>query len=157
MARWHAVRDEVKALQTQDVIEPNRARVAHGRPQHAAKRFELSGLEAGRIESGQTPVLSRCVEGVWRRTNCHRRQDGVLIAPRVEAVAANPDRNIEVEPERQSPFAGFGATTVELIVGYPLYKLEQADRCRVGLMKRSEVFVLRSSPRSRPFPPRMSE
>src|SRR6516225_3397546 len=100
LARRKAVRNQIETLQTQNMIQPNGPRVAHGCLQHVAKWFELLILQTGRVESGQTPILPRGVENIRRRTNCHPRQYRILIAPSVEAVAANPDRNIEIEPER---------------------------------------------------------
>src|SRR6516225_5672535 len=88
LARRKAVRNQIETLQTQNMIQPNGPRVAHGCLQHVAKWFELLILQTGRVEN------------IRRRTTCQPRQYRILIAPSVEAVAANPDRNIEIEPER---------------------------------------------------------
>src|SRR5262249_57470357 len=98
LARRNAVRNQIKTLQAQDVIEPNRSRVAHGRLQHMAKWLELLILYAGRIEPSQTPVLSRSVENIRRRTNCHPRQNCILIAPSIEPLAANSNRDLPLKP-----------------------------------------------------------
>jgi len=85
------------------------------------------------------------------------RQHRILIAPGIEAVRANADGDIEIEPERQLPFLGFRTTAVELIVGQPLDELKEPDRFCLGLTDPSEAFVFCSSPRGRPFPPGVAE
>ena len=102
-ARPHAVGNEIEALQSEDVIQPDCPGITHGRLQHAAKWSELPIFETDRIKSGQAPVLSGGIEHVRRRTDRRPGQDGILVAPGVKTVAAHADRNIEIEPDR----AGF--------------------------------------------------
>src|SRR5262245_57611781 len=155
--RAYAVGNEIETLQAQDVVQPDCPGVTHGGLQHAAERLELPLFETNRIESRQAPVLPGGIERVWRRADRHARQDRILIGPGVEAIAANADRNVEVEPERQAASAGSRTTAVELLVGHPLHELDELDACRLGSPEPVERFFLGRTPLLRPFPPRMSE
>jgi hypothetical protein len=54
------------------------------------------------LNPAKPQFLPRGVEGVRRCANRHACQDSVLVAPGIEAVAANADGDVEVEPERQA-------------------------------------------------------
>src|SRR5262245_3719440 len=139
------------------MVQPNGPGITHRRPQHAAKWLELPLFETDRIESGQAPVLPGCVEGVRRRADRQTRQDRILIAPGVEAITANADRNVEIESDRQAARAGSRTTAVELLVGHPLHKFDEANVRWLRAAKPIEGFLFRFTPLLRPFPPRMSE
>src|ERR1700755_2954917 len=107
------------------MIEPDCPGIAHGSPQHATERIKLPIFEADRIEPGQSPILSRRVENVGRRTDGSSGPDGILIAPCGETVVAHADGDIEIKPNWQLPRAGAGSTKVKLLVSDPLQKFEE--------------------------------
>src|SRR3954449_11004029 len=110
------------------MIEPDCPGIVHGGAQHAAERIKLPIFEADRIEPGQSPILSRRVENVRRRTDGSSGQDGILVAPCVETVVAHADGDIKIKPNWQIP--GAGSTKVKLLVSDPLHKLKEADLLR---------------------------
>ena len=68
-----AVRHQIKPLQAEHVIEPDRAGMAHRGAQHLAIRLERLHFEAGGVEAGEAPVLAGGVERIRRRAD---RRDG---------------------------------------------------------------------------------
>ena len=126
----------------------------HRGAQHAAERIKLPIFEADRIEPGQTPILSRRVENVRRRTDGGSGQDGILVAPCVKTVVAHADGDIQIKPNWQIPRASAGSTKIELLVSDPLHELDKADiRLARTPPQPLDGLVIDSSPFVRPFPP----
>ena len=102
----HAARDQELPLQPH-------ARGRSGSRRHSAwtarstwrNGSKRARLEADRIDAGEAPLLAGGVEHVGRRADLDRRQDRILLAPGVEAVAAHADRDVEIEPDRQAALA----------------------------------------------------
>ena len=147
----------IETLQSQDMIEPDCPSIMHRGAQHAAERIKLSIFEADRIEPGQTPILSRRIENVRRRTDGRSGQDGILVAPCVKTVVAHADGNIQIKPNRQIPRASAGSTKIELLVGDPLHELDKADIPWRLPPQPLDGLVIDSAPFVRPIPPGPSE
>src|SRR5262249_47478706 len=146
--------DEIEALQTKYMIESNCSRITHRRPQHVAKWLELSRFKGDRIEGGETPVLSAAIERVGRGADRHARYDRFLIAPGVEAVAANAARDIKIKSDRQPARFASGPTALELLVRRPLHEFKEPDGRSLLAVQPVESLGIRRAPLLRPFPPR---
>jgi hypothetical protein len=69
LPRRKAMRHEIESLQSEDVIEPDRAGVAHRGADHLPERLERPELQTRRIETGKTPVLPERVQRIGRRAD----------------------------------------------------------------------------------------
>ena len=139
------------------MIEPDCPGIVHGGSQHATERIKLPIFEADRIEPCQSPILSRHVENVRRRTDGSSGQDGILVAPCVETVVPHADGDIKIKPNWQIPRAGAGSTKVKLLVSDPLHKLDEADIRGRTPPQAFDGLVIDSPPFVRPFPPGTDE
>ena len=83
----------------------------------------------------------------------HAGKHGILIAPRVKPVAANPDSNVEVKPDRHPAHGRHGPAPFELLVRYPLRELEEAELHFLVTSQLIECFSICSAPFVGPFPP----
>src|SRR5262249_43018411 len=85
----HAGWNEIEALEPQDMIDADRARILHGCAQDLAERRAVTFAQAQRVDPGETPPLALGVELVRRCADLERRQNEILVAPGIEAVGAN--------------------------------------------------------------------
>ena len=153
-----AVRHQIKPLQAQHVIEPDRAGVAHRGPQHLAKRLEGLHGESGRIESGKAPVLAERVQRVRRRADGEMAGDRRLLVPGVESVGLHADGDVEIETDLHAEVMRELLARSQLLVGDPLHEFDELDLALVGACAQFGAFVvIRPPPFLRPFPPRLVE
>ena len=119
------VRHQIKPLQAEHMIEPDRAGVAHRGAQHLAIRLERLQFEAGGIEPGKAPVLPRGIERVRRRTNRKMAGNRRLLLPRVEAVGLHADGDVEIKPDLHSEPDGKVPARLQLPVGASIARIRR--------------------------------
>ena len=155
----HPLRDEIEAIQSENMVEPDRAGILHGGAQHFAERRAV-GLRSS--AAGLMPARPQrwpCVlswSGGAPISSAGRIE--VLLAPGIEAVRPDADREIEIEPDRQAGATGLVPAGRELLIGDPLDEFEVAElrRHRVA-RRRVKSRRVGLAPFSRPFPPWPSE
>src|SRR5215470_2019629 len=150
-------RDEIEPLETQDVIDPDRAGISHGCAQDLCEWRAAALDQAQGIDARKSPALPLGVELVRRRADLERWQDEILIAPGVKAVGADADGDIEIKPDREPGAVGLGPAGHELLVGDPLHKGMVIERLSVGLAEIMQRRLVRLAEFGRPFPPWRAE
>ena len=78
-----------------------------------------------RIDARQAPALALRVERVRRRADLDARQVEILIAPGVETVGPDADREVEIEPDRKAGVTRAVAAGGELLIGDPLHVFDK--------------------------------
>ena len=109
------------------MIKTDRARVARRRLDHRAKWGEVARGKTRAVEARKSPVLSRRVEDIGRRTDRKLTRDRILLQPRVKTVGANADCDIEIESDLHPLGPGKIGAGLELRVGDPLHVLHELD------------------------------
>ena len=135
------------------MIEADRAGILHRGAQHGAKRREVRRDQPNRIEARQSPVLSGRVEQIGRRTDGELAKDRGLVIPCVEPSRINSDRDVEIEPDRQTEPTRLLRTGIELYVRDPLHELMELDLLIVFAAQMRERGIIRHAPLRRPLPP----
>ncbi len=153
-----AVRHQIKPLQAKHMIEPDRAGIAHRRPQHFPIRPEGLDFKTGGVEAGEAPILTggiKCIR--WR---AHREMAGNrdLLVPGIEPVGLHADRQIEVETDLHAQPGGEIPASLQLLIGRPLHEFDELDLDRIrARVKGRASGIVRLLPLRRPFPPRFVE
>ncbi len=125
----------------------------HGCLEQTAEGLEPPLFKADGVKPRQSPILACCIEEIRRGADCHSRQDGFLIAPSVKAVVAHPNRNVEVEPDWQTPLGRPSTTALELFMRRPLQKFKKANARVLALAQRTKRGFVALPPFLWPLPP----
>src|SRR6266853_6029838 len=157
LVRFHRLRNEVKPLQSENVIEPNGARKPHRRPQQLAKWLATGRDEAHGIYPGKPPALTARVELVRRRAYFQRGEDQDLIVPGIESVRTHADRKIEIETDRQCGALRLVPAGGELLVRDPLDEFEKGQFCSMHRLQALQHLRAGRARLRRPFPPWLIE
>ena len=154
LARRQAGGHEIQPAETQHVIKTDRAGVARRRLDHRAKWCEVARGKTRAVEARKSPVLSRRVEDIGRRTDRKLARDRILLQPRVETVGANADCDVEIEPDLHPLGPGEIGAGLELRMGDPLHVLHELDVVAARAhAKFVDVAIGRLATLVRPFPP----
>ena len=140
------------------MVEPDGAGVAHRGAQHVAIRRKGLKLETCRIEAGEPPGLTGCVERIGRRSHAEMAGYRDLLVPGIEPVGLHADRDIEIEPDLHAELLCQIGGGPQLPVGGPLHEFDEFDLAGIlALAQRGTFSVVRLPPFLRPFPPRLAE
>ena len=101
--------------------------ILHRGLQDLAKLLTIAVDQTARIEAGQTPALTLRIETIGRRAHFDRRQDEILIVPRIKSIWPNADRKIKIEPDWQPETTCSIAARLKLLVSNPLYEFKIAE------------------------------
>src|SRR5258708_31975688 len=153
LGRCHRLRNEIKPLQSKNVIEPNGARKPHRRPQQLPEWLASGRGQAHRIYPGKSPALTARVELVRWRADFQRAQDQVLIVPGIESVRTHADRKIEIETDRQCGALRLVPAGSELLVRDPLDEFEISQFRGMRRLQALQHLRAGGAPLRRPFPP----
>src|SRR5262249_55054031 len=153
-----AMRDEIEPLQAQDMVQPNRAGMAHRSTQHLAEGFEQLHFKACGIEAGKTPALAERIERIGRRADAKLSRDRDLFVPGIETVGLHTDGDVQIESDLHAEAFRELLAGGQLAIGDPLHELDEFDLAFVGTGAELRAFrVIRLSPLLWPFPPRRLE
>ena len=139
-----AVRHQIKPLQAQHVIEPDRAGIAHRGPQHLPKRLEGFDFETGGVEAGKAPVLARGVERIRRRADREMAGNRDLLVPGIEPVGLHADGDVEIETDLHAELGREIAAGLQLPVGGPLHEFDEFDLGGIRALRASAAHLASS-------------
>ncbi len=149
---------QIKPLQPEHMIEPDRAGIAHRSLQHLPKRLERPDFQSGGVEAGEAPVLAGGIECIRWCANREMAGNRDLLVPGIEPIGLHADRQIEVETDLHAQGDGEVPASLQLLIGRPLNEFDELNldgiRARV---KTGEAGIVRLLPLRRPFPPRLIE
>ena len=92
-------RNEIKPVETEDVIEPYRSGKTHRGAYHLAERRKVARFQSAGIESREPPVLPGRVELIGRRADRQRARDSVLLVPGIESAGLHANGDIEIKSD----------------------------------------------------------
>ena len=91
-----SLRNEIEPLQAEYVVEPDRACMPHRGAQHVSIRLEGPDFQAGGIEAGEPPVLTRRVQQIRRGSDGELPRDRDLLVPGIEAIRLHAHSDVQI-------------------------------------------------------------
>lgn len=109
-----------KAHERHDVIEPERAGMAHVRAQGFDPRLELRMFERERVDRRQAPVLPQCVQRIGRRAHVHAQRIQPRLHPHFRAAFVRAHGEIAIQAQAHAAVARIALDAFQLRLGQPL-------------------------------------
>ena len=145
-----ARRDQKKTHQAQGMVDPDRAGMAHRRPQGRAHGVRVGGLEHERRGRDDVPVLAQRPQRIGRGTDAGTGDQRIGVGPGIGAVRHHAHGEIAVETDAHAgrPSAPVGRR--ELTIGEPLQEGAHGHALCPLLREALDGRIVRRPPPGRP-------
>ena len=153
LQRLASVRHDEQPRQTHDMIDAQRAGVAHIRAQELAEALATLRLPSQRIGRRQTPVLSVSRKTIGRGADRKALEKMRRAAPALATVGRRANGEIAAKAEREASIPRVSRRLRELAFAEPLQILMIADAASVFAREACQRERFSIAQRPRPAPP----